>query len=78
VNSLVLSGANTIVLWGACQSCYQAHRQGLSHCQKIEIRICNSSNYKTLGLPLTAELRWVTMDSPQMETSHEFSQGAAP
>lgn len=82
MNRLVLSGANTIVLWGACLSCYQAHGKDLSHCQSIEILNLNSSNYKTLGLPLTFEVLWIAaahvFNSPQMAISDELRQRAAP
>jgi len=60
VNSVVLSGANALVLSGARVSCYQVHGGGLSSCSSSRIGNRNSSNFKTLGFPLTPEALWIT------------------
>jgi hypothetical protein len=61
MNGVVLSGANAIVLSGARGSCYQVHGEGLSSCSRSQIDLRNSSNYKTLGFPLTQRLLWITV-----------------
>jgi hypothetical protein len=48
VNSIVLSGANPIVLTGAERSCYRARDALLSHCLLYKSRLRNSSNQKEI------------------------------
>lgn len=60
MNSVVLSSAGAIVLSGARESCYQVHGGALSSCSSSRIGDRNSSNFKTLGFPLTQTRLWIT------------------
>jgi hypothetical protein len=48
VNSIVLSGAPTVVPSGATLSCYQARNASVSHWQIYQSEISNSSNKEHL------------------------------